>query len=343
MAIQKAIDNTGVYWVGSDGNIYVKGGGAKGVVNGGSAQGNGSILTPEGAAWNGYKRIADPNPPRQSGAAAPTNPNASGGSAGGGGPARADRSNSIRMNEAGLNAVDEQTNSGLAAIDRAFKSLVGQYDTEAQTNEGTYKVQSDTNQTNLQKNKQAAYLGASQGLQGLKGVLASLGALSGDGLKLANNAVKKGANADLSQAADNFGENQSNVDTAINTFRQEDKFRRENAATAAENAKTNTRGDAAKTRMNLFSNLANDYSAQLDAGNAKKYTEMAASLYPEIAKSNVPNANLSYTGAAFTPATLQSYIAGADNTQVTVAPSEGGSTMPSLIARPTKKKQAALV
>lgn len=334
-----------VWWVGSDGNVYYRTGdqvrnmgkALNASDNGFDAQ-YGSADTSVGA-----HRIADPNPPRQS-AAAPANPNGvPGGGGGGSAPAKPDRSNDIAVQLAGLNSVDTQTNAGLDAISKALGKLIGQYDTETTANEKNYGDQSTTNQQNLQKGKQSALVNAAQGRQGLFGVLSSLGALNGSGVDLANRAVQKGANDDLSGASDTYSTNQQGLDTAIGTFRQEDKMRRDNANTAAENARTNTRGQGAKSKMAFYSNLANDYSDMGDGGNAKKYTDLAASLYPEVASSNIPNSDIAYTGAAFTPGTLANYIAGANSTLVSATPSQPGTAVPGLIASPIKKKQAQAV
>lgn len=324
-----------VYWVGADGNAWLKGqNGVRslGKLIGASDKGFDAALGSAEAT-----RIDDPNPPRQ---AAPSDSNNSGG--GSSGPKAADRSNDIALQLAGLNAVDSQYTSGLGAIDKALASVRGQYDTEAKTNEGQYRTSSDQNQNNLQKNKQTALVNAAQGRQGLFGSLSSIGALSGDGIVLANRAVQKGANEDLSGAADSFGENQSALETSIGTFRQEDARRRKEAESAAEGAKTNAARDAAESRMKFYTNLSKDYADQLDSGNAKKYTDMAAALYPELAKTSLPNTNIGYSGAAFTPTSLANYVAGADSTQVNMTPSTGGLTPPGLVASPTKKKQPAL-
>lgn len=318
-----------VYWLGADGNVYLKG--ASGVQNAGKA----INLSDAGFDASGLSaeatRINDPNPPP-----GPANPN---GNTGGTAPAVADKSNDIALQNAGLGAVDTQTSSGLSAIDKALGTLIGQYDTEAGANEGNFKTQSDTNQNNLQKNKQSALVNAAQGRQGLFGTLSSLGALNGSGIDLANRAVQKGANDDLNGAADNFGTNQSSLDTAIGTFRQEDKERRDNANTSADNARTNTRNEAAKSKQTFYSNLANDFAAQGDAGEASRYTGLASALYPEVAATSIPNSNIAYTGAAFTPGTLASYLAGANSTAVTAAPVNGGGIPGLTASNPIKKKQ----
>jgi hypothetical protein len=325
-----------VYWLGADGNIWYKGN--RGVENVGKPWANDTkYLYDRGfdSTTGSYEaqRIADPNPPRQT-APAPAAPN--GGRAA---PAKVDKSNDIALQLAGLGAVDEQQGSGLSSIDRSLGSLMGQYDTETGRNEGNYRTQSDTNQGNLQKNKQTAMVNAAQGRQGLFGTLASLGALSGSGIDLANRAVQKGANDDLSGAADAYSSNQSQLDTAIGTYRDEDKARRENAKIAADNARTNVRGDAARSRLGYYTNLANNYAAMGNEGEAKRYTGMASTLFPEISRSNVPNANIAYSSAAFTPGSLAEYMAGADSTVVSATPTQPGQSMPGLVASPSKRRQ----
>lgn len=333
-----------VYWVGSDGNIWFK--------NDSGVQNMGKPYNAPGTNWAaGFDaergsaeatQIADPNPPKPTAAPtpAPSRPNGGGG---GSAPApKPDRSNSIALQNAGLASLEGQTNAGISAIDQALARLRGQYDTEATANEATYGTQSTTNQQNLQRDKQTAYVNASQGRQGLFGTLSSLGALSGSGIDLANRAVQRGANEDLTGASDNFSENQSGLDTAIGTFRSENERRKSDADFSAENARTNVRGDAAKQRQSFYSNLANDYAQTGNEAESKRYAALAAGEFPNIAKSNVPNANLGYSGAAFTPASLSSYIAGADSTSVQTTPGGGGFTLPGLVASPNKKKQQQL-
>lgn len=321
--------NGAVYWVGADGNVWFK-----------SNEGVRNVGKPINLYDQGFdtgqisaeaRRIADPNPPAR--------PAPAGGGGGGAAPApKPDRSNSIALQMAGLGAVDDQTSAGLSTIDKALGRLMGQYGEEATANEGNYTTQSNTNRGNLQKNTQTALVNATQGRQGLFSTLASIGALSGTGIDLANRAVQKGANQDISGANENFAGNQTNLDTAIGTFRREDKARKENAETAASNAKTNVRREAAESRQKFYSQLANDYAAMGNAGEAKKYTQKAAALYPEAARNSIPNANIAYSGAAFTPGSLAEYMAGANSTQVEATPAQPGSA-PGLIAAPTKKKE----
>ncbi len=330
-----------IYWVGADGNVYVKGAGGNGasVRNAGKANG----ATTSNLILNGAVQVSDPNAgqpqqqqQQQAQQTAPTNSNGYSAPAA---PAKVDKSNSIALQNAGLAAVDEQYNTGVGAIDKALGVLQGRYTDERVANEKSYTTSTDNNVGNLQKNKQTTYVNAAQGRQGLFGSLASIGALSGDGITLANRAVQQGANADLAGADENFQTNATNLDASIEAFRRDDKYRTESANTSAENAKTNARNEAAKSRLSFYSNLVNDYAAMGDEGQAKAYTAKAQALYPELAKSSVPNANLAYTGAAFTPTTLENYLAGNDSSVVTATPTAPGQTIPGLVASPSKKKQ----
>lgn len=271
---------------------------------------------------------------------APPGPTNSNGTAGSGSATpKVDKSNDIALNNSGLSAVDSQTASGIAAIDKAVATLNGQYDTEKTANEKNYQTGSDTNQNNLQKNKQVALVNAAAGRQGLNGTLASLGALNGTGIDLATRAVQKGANEDLEGASSNYATNQSSLDTAIGQFRAEDEKRREDATHSADDAKTNARNKALTTKQTFLTNLSNDYAAEGDSANAKKFSDMAAALYPEIAGTSIPTSNITAQTAAYTPASLQSYLAGSNPTTVKVAPSASGTGVPGIIATSDLKKK----
>lgn len=330
-----------VYWIGADGNAYLKSSaGVTKYTNPTAVQGAGFDGLANGVQGQSVQatRIADPNAPAP---AAPSNPNGAPA-----GPVYQDKSNDIALQNAGLGGADQQQNSGLSAIDKALGGLVGQYDTESTANEGNYHTQSDTNRNNLETNKQTALVNATQGRRGLFGTLSSLGALNGSGIDLANEAVQKGANEDLTGAEGTYSGNQVGLDTAIGTFHAQDKQRRDEAQTASENAKTKVRHDTAVTKQGIFSNLANDYSAQGDAGNATKYTQMAADLYPDVANNSIPTSNLGYTAAAFTPGSLANYINNGA-TSVTATPAQGGAPglpgVPSLVAQNSDLKKKQLI
>jgi hypothetical protein len=262
----------------------------------------------------------------------------------GGGKTFEDKSDDISVQNAGLGAVDGQTAAGIAAIDKALGSLKGQYGEETKANETNYKNESDSNQNALQGGKQTSLVRAGQGRQGLLGTLSALGALSGDSIELANRAVQNGANEDLAGVSHTFATNQSGLDTAIGTYRRQDKARNDEADTAAGNAKTNANTQALQTKQSFLSNLQRDYTAEGNSEQAKSYADQVAALYPQIAAGNVPNANLVAQTAAYTPSTLASYLNNS-NTAVTATPNEGNgpSNLPTLSAVNPLRKQTTPV
>ncbi len=262
-----------------------------------------------------------------------------------GGKTYADRSNSIAMSNAGLSGLDTQLSTGIAATDTALGGIIGRYNEDLTTAETKYTANSDQNQNNLQRNKQSSLVNAAQGRRGLFGTLASLGALNGSGVQLANRAVAHGANEDLAGAADAYQTNQTGLTTAIEDYRRDNKRGQADANTAATNAKTNIRHDTAEKRQAFYSRLAGDYADQGNAGEAKRYTNLASSLYPEIATASVPSPNLAYNGSAFTAPALSNYLVNG-NTQVSTTNPVGGPgypAMPGLFAGNSGKKKLAPV
>lgn len=285
-------------------------------------------------AYPSTKTLGNVAPPANP---APANPNATVA------PAKVlpDRTNDINQNKAALEGTNSLLTNGISSIKNALSSLLGKYDTESGANEANYTDQSNSNKQGYLKGQQSALLNAAQGRQGLFGVLASLGALNGSGVELANRAVQQGANADISGANDVFATNQSGLDTNIGQFRTADKSRREDAAGAATDAEKALRSDVAQKQQGIYSNLSNDYADMENAGEAKRYSDLLAALFPQIAQNAVPSAGPTYQAAGYTPASLDSYLSG--GTTVNATPAAGLSGLPGLLAyvAPSKKREQA--
>lgn len=254
-------------------------------------------------------------------------------------PAVVDKSNDISQNLSALDATKAMLSGGLGSIKGALASLLGRYDTEASANQSNYDDQSVTNKGNFLKNEQSALVNAAQGRQGLMGVLASLGALNGSGVTLANSAVQKGANDDISGANDTFATNQSALDTGIGSFKTADQQRREDAAKAEADAEKSLQSQVAQNQQSIYGNLSNDYADMGNSGQAKTYSDLLASLFPSIAANSVPSSGPAYSAASYTPASLSSYLSG--GTTVNATPAAGAAGLPGLMAyvAPSKKKE----
>jgi hypothetical protein len=194
-----------------------------------------------------------------------------------------------------------------------------------------------------QGGKQTALVNAAQGRHGLLGTLASIGALSGDSIELANEAVQNGANTDLHGVSTTFGNNQSGLDTAIGTYRRENDARVNNADTEAENSRKSETAKGATTKQSFLKALADDYTAEGKPDEAKTFSDQISALYPTIASNNVTSGSLTPQTAAYTAPSLSTYL-GANNTAVQSTPAAGApGSLPGLSALSGKKQASNLV
>ena len=253
-----------------------------------------------------------------------------------------DKTNDIAVQNAGLANVGATQTAGTNAVNDALSKLMGTYNTEGNDAQTSYTGESNDNQTDLQSNKETALQDAVQGRKGLYGTLASLGALSGSGLTLANNAVQKGANEDLTTAGDTYATNQNALDTSYGNFNTSNTERKQTAQAAAANDIEQVQNDAAKNQQQYLSNLVTDYAAEGNAPAAAAAAAKVAALYPTVAATNVPTIDLGYSGSAYTAPTLASYLGQANNTTVQTVPAtttNSALNVPGLIA--TNKKTAS--
>lgn len=328
----------GVYWIGADGNYYAKSDDFEGVKN------VTHVVNDPSNPWiniiNGYQKIDDPNPPPQE------QQTSSGGTGGGSAPAKPPLDQAaVDATKQAIDALDTQQNVGYKNIQDSYGSLIGGYDREKARTEGEYNEQTVTNNTNLQKNKQNALVSAAQGRRGLRGVLASIGALFGTGGKLADRAVTTEANQDIGGAVDTAAGNAQQLDTAIGRFREEDVNRRAEAGTARGNQRTRLEGDVASDRQKLYRTMAEIYKEAGDEAAAGDWLRRAGDLNEFIAqRTAVAQTPFSKLAAAYTPGQLSDYLAGAGDMTVEVGPAAGGTgvTAPSIFAGRRKKNRRDL-
>lgn len=239
-----------------------------------------------------------------------------------------------------LASLDTELNTGYKNIDDSYNSVVGNYDVEAGRVRKDFDEQTVTNNQNLQKNQQSAMQAAARGRRGLYGTLASMGALSGDGQKLADEAVVSTANEDLGGASETYQTNATSLTKAFTNFEDEDRRRRAEAETARNNSRTSIEGSIASKRQNMFQKMAEIYGEAGDQNNATTYMNRAGDLNEEIAsKSAVQATPITARNAAFTPEAMKQYLAGAGDMSVRVAPSESSGVGPSRIIAGKKKRE----
>lgn len=373
----------GVFWLGQDGNVWVKG--AQGTNSAGKIDAN------SGQYWTkqGYSMISDPNRnpgggnvsgsladdrgtgyggqvdtghnPAYAGGSVPSG-STSYSSGDGGAAARQAAQDAARRaaNEAARNntqkAIDSlgtELNTAYGNIDRESASIRSRYDNEAARNEADYKGETVNNNQSLLKNKQNSLQAGAQGARGLRSTLASIGALGGTGLQLANRAVTNSVNQDLGEASETAASNAMQLDKAINRFRDEDKDRRQELETQARNQRTAAEGRIESKRQNYFQKMADLFAAIDDSGNATSFLNRAGDLNQTIAqKTAVAATPFTRRAAAFTPGDLAEYLAGTGDMTVetTAGDATGLGTSPSSIlagrrgqGKDEKKKQSSPV
>lgn len=307
----------GVYWVGQDGKTYMKADTLDGV-----QQWRAPLLSPQ---QMGLTEIPDPLGPSTSSNSTPY-------TAGSATPAKVVNAAAVGATQQAIDSLGTEQATGNQNIDDSYNALVSGYDKDVTRNEGDYTDNTVTNNTNLEKNKQNALVAAAQGRRGLRGTLASIGALSGDGSFLADRAVTQEANKDIGGAVDTASTNATVLDKAIGKFREDDKQRRDEAQTTKTNQRTALEGSIASKKQSFYQKMADLYSEGGNDPAAADFLARAGGLNNEIAaKTRVAATPFTAKAAAFTPGTLESYLAGAGDMTVQVADGGAGGT-PTILA-----------
>jgi len=346
MAVKTLGNNSYAWWVGTDGNIWANIGGVgvrqlPGQVN---ADGTATIMSYADTGMpsdylTADKRIADPV------------------NGGGGNNTSVTATAPVkRVNQAGVDATQQAIDSlgteqsvGNQNIDASYGSLINKYDVDRGRNEADYNENVVTNNTNLEKNTQNAYVSAAQGRRGLRGTLAAIGALSGDGGVLADRAVTEEANRDIGGARDTATTNDAALGKAIGRYREEDDSRRKEAETSRNNQKTALEGNILSKRQQFLQKMAELYAEGGDDGRAAQLLGEAGGLNQGIAQRTAVQATpFSERKAAFAPGELENYLAGANDMTVRVADGgEGANTVlaggdPALALRKKKDREDAV-
>ena len=311
----------GVYWRGSDGQIYTKNnagilanaGGGVGVLKSGDQVFNGLV----------YREIA--NPDGGSSPAATTTIRNPGG--GGGGSSFTDTSAARRATQASIDSLDEILRNNLTDIGSRFENINKQYAEEEALNKTRFGEQTSSNENNRTNTIQQSLLAAAQGGRGLMASLAALGALGGDGSLLARRAVSQEANRDIGEGNRVFDANATQLNNAYADTQADEKRRRQEAADAKVNEERAAQTKIAEQRQSLFERMATLFSQAGDNGSAARYLGMVGEQAPVIARNSATavspyaSRNIGFEGGQ-----LKSYLGGRNDMSVQAAPAQGGSS-----------------
>jgi hypothetical protein len=288
--------NTGVYWVGSDNNLWVKD--SSGV--------NKSNKTVSDLASNGYSWIKDPNPqnkPNDGGTTGSGNYWASGGTGGVSyNPAEvAQYDQGINTANAALGRTDNQLNTALGNIGKQYSQKYNEQQTGYNNAENQYSTNTATNQQQYRTNKNTINDAASGGLRGLQRLLGSRNAGGGSSaLFSAPQAVADVATRERSGAGQTYGQNQAGLDTTWGTFKNDFDNERRKLTDWRSSQENEARSKIAQTKQSLLSTLAELTGKRAAAlggsatGAAQPYLDQVNSLAGQI--DQLAAINPTYTG-----------------------------------------------
>jgi hypothetical protein len=344
----------GVFWTGSDGNVYGKGTDFSGVKN----FGGGREFVAGVGQYGSYKQITDPN--RQLAGDPNVNPGgdgtygqvdmpfgpnagAAGVGTGGAGSQFVDTSAARNVTQGQLGSLDKQLANMDASAQAQFEQLMAQYNEENAANLENYNSQTAKNENVRSAGMSQSLASAAQGGKGLRATLASMGALGGTGALLANRAVASSANKDVGGVNETFDTNVQNLGSAWKNTEREQRQRNEEASTGLQNARTKNAGSIASQRQSLMRDMAGFWEK---AGNGAEANNWLARVGGE--NSAIERASLAATpsfqraSAAFSPQALKNYLAGNQDMAVEASPVTEGVTMNSpLYAQRQRREEYA--
>lgn len=276
----------GVFWVGQDGNIWMKDAG--GTYNaGGNGAGNGNYVVQNGQLYDrwgdngpvlmqGYGQIADP-------AVTPPAPGGGGGGGGGG-----------TLNQGGVNNTQQTIDqipgllqAALAAEGVTYGNTVSGFNAAEAGQRDSYGKETVTNQQNYDANFMDSIRAGIKGLGGLMSMLRGTGAGGGTAEDIARDTVGGTTANDIRGGADVQKENQGVLDSALSTFLTETGTKRKQAEDTRVNNERAIRRDSSTQLQDLFGRMAGFYGDAGNAGAANEWMGRAGALTPEIAANSM--------------------------------------------------------
>lgn len=261
----------GNYWLGGDGNVYVKAAGVTGQ-NGADTANLGANTPALTANLRAYGATEVSNPGSTNNTTTTT-----------GTPVGQPTIDAI------MQSIANQVTQNKGAYDTAASYNANEDAQDKIDNTNQIQGNTESRSTAVQNAEEAA----AQGNQGLKAVLASLGALSGTGQILAGRAVADSANNDIGGADQTFQNNATAIQNAqtayTNSAAQRDAALKTSLATDDQNA--NSTG---------IQDILNDASSSGDTATYNRFL-------PQLVAASTPVQSLTGTTTTYNPATVNSF------------------------------------
>lgn len=303
------MDGRGVFWIGQDGNTYVKD-----QLNDWQVKNYGRP-SDTNQNWVDYRnyltQIDDPNVPQGQAQQAP-------GGGGGGGQALPDNTQAIANTRATLAELAGIRDRGLTENQAEYDRAMALAASQEAARRGEFDRGVVSNTQNYDRNLMASVGAGSKGLSGLMAILG--GAARGTAGDWARDTVGDQTSRDIRLGADTYDENQGALTTALNTnIDALNERRRENENTFRGNQSAINR-DYATQNQDLYSRMAELYSQSGNAGQSNAMLAEAGRFTPQIAANTVTQkASYNTTPSAVTAPSLSAF-SGSNQPDVTVSP-----------------------
>lgn len=328
-----------VYWVGADGNIWLKG--PNGVTNAGPAANSslsaGGYTDPFAAGSGGpavtigATRINDPVQQH----AAPA-----GGTPGPAAPVfnQAGADNTQRT----IDQIPALLQAALASEGTTYGNTVGGYNAAEGSQRDTYGKSTVTNQQNFDSNFMDSIRSGIKGLGGLMSLLRGTGAGGGTAEDMARDTVGGVTANDIRTGADTRTENQGALDSSLSTFLTDLGAKRKTADDTHVNNERAIHRDSSTQLQDLFGKMAGFYGDVGNTGASNDWMNRAGSLTPDIAANSKTQVSPYDTSPVIVHAPNLTAFAPPTQPSVVTAPSDGqvGSGIFTM-SDPRRRKDAA--
>lgn len=256
----------GVYWVGQDGNTYMRGEG--------DAQAFKWFAPLQSPEQMGYTLIDDPvNPTRTP---APTG--------GTGGAAPVLNTGAISNTQRAIDEIPGLLQAALAAENQRYQNITRGFNEQEAAQRGTYDKSTTTNQLNYDANFMDSIRAGVKGLGGLFNILRGTGAAGSSVEGDVRDMVGEVTSKDIRGGADTRDENQTALDASLGAFLTDLRGKRQANEDTFENNQRAYRRDSATNLQDLYEKMAGYYGDAERTADRDTWLSRAGALTPDIAR-----------------------------------------------------------
>lgn len=263
----------GVYWIGANGETYMK---ADGINGGQVTEWMAPLKSPQ---QMGLQLIDDPVNPRGNVQGAST-------TAPSGGAYVAPKvlnQGAVNNTQATIDQLPGLLQAALEAEGQRYRNAIGGFDVQEQQQRGTYDKSTETNQLNYDSNFMDSIRAGIKGLGGLFNILRGTGAAGGSVEGDVRDVVGEVTAKDIRTGADTRNENQGALDASLSTFLTDLGLKRRQNEDVRVNNERAIRRDSATQLQDLYGKMAGFYGDADRTADANTWLARAGSLTPEIA------------------------------------------------------------